>query len=348
MKTKSFICFGLNPAYQCTLKFKHFQFGEVNRAEEAINFVGGKGQNYTVACEQLQKADKITLVQFTGGSTGEYIKNFFDSQNIHHVSIETQGKTRNCTTLLDKNTGVMTELIEPSAEITAEEKKNFETAVLDMFNDPQNKIELISLCGSLPKGLDGSTYEFIVKNRPSGTFVFLDVAKNVDCLKTGNVDALKINFEEAYGLCPKDLIQNKKDIHEIGKVLMSLYPVKVVAVTDGPNKAYMFVRQERNTDTPYQTYQYTIPNIFDYLEEEEGSNNDSKSGNNNLRINPLGAGDTCSGVFTMKYIELKDFVEAYRYGLAAASASCLFTNSIAHFQRNKMEALYQADRKSVV
>jgi len=67
----------------------------------------------------------------------------------------------------------------------------------------------------------------------------------------------------------------------------------------------MFVRQERNTDTPYQTYQYTIPNIFDYLEEEEGSNNDSKSGNNNLRINPLGAGDTCSGVFTMKYIELK-------------------------------------------
>jgi len=58
--------------------------------------------------------------------------------------------------------------------------------------------------GSLPKGLDGSTYEFIVKNRPSGTFVFLDVAKNVDCLKTGNVDALKINFEEAYGLCPKE------------------------------------------------------------------------------------------------------------------------------------------------
>ena len=33
----------------------------MNRAEEAINFVGGKGQNYTVACEQLQKADKVKL-----------------------------------------------------------------------------------------------------------------------------------------------------------------------------------------------------------------------------------------------------------------------------------------------
>jgi len=337
MKTKSCICFGLNPAYQCTLKFKHFQFGEVNRAEEAINFVGGKGQNYTVACEQLKKSDNVTLVQFTGGSTGEYIKNFFDSQNIQHISIETKGKTRNCTTLLDKNTGVMTELIEPSAEITKEEKEAFETAVLEMFNDPQNNIELISLCGSLPKGLDGSTYEFIVKNSPVNTFVFLDVAKNVDCMKTGKVDALKINFEEAYNLCPKDLIQDKKDIHSIGKVLMSLYPVKVVAITDGPNKAYMFARQERNTSTPYKTYQYTIPNILNYLEEDN-----TKSDNINLRINPLGAGDTCSAVFTMKYVELKDFVQAYRFGLAAASASCLFTNSTAHFQLDKMEAIYNA------
>jgi len=336
MKTKSCICFGLNPAYQCTLKFKHFQFGEVNRAEEAINFVGGKGQNYTVACEQLKKSDNVTLVQFTGGSTGDYIKNFFDSQNIQHISIETKGKTRNCTTLLDKNTGVMTELIEPSAEISSEEKKAFETSVLEMFNDPQNNIELISLCGSLPKGLDGSTYEFIVKNSPENTFVFLDVAKSADCMKTGKVDAIKINFEEAYNLCPKDLIQDKKDIHSIGKVLMSLYPVKVVAVTDGPNKAYMFARQERNTSTPYKTYQYTIPNILDYLEDN------TKNDNANLRINPLGAGDTCSGVFTMKYVELKDFVQAYRFGLAAASASCLFTNSIAHFQLDKMEAIYNA------
>lgn len=60
------------------------------------------------------------------------------------------------------------------------------------------------------------------------------------------------------------------------------------------------------------------------------------------RINPLGAGDTCSGVFTMKYIELKDFVQAYRYGLAAASASCLFTNNIAHYQLDKMESIYNA------
>jgi len=320
-----------------SVHFPKFKLVEVNRAEEAIHFVGGKGQNYTVACEQLQKADNVTLVQFTGGSTGEYIKNFFDSQNIQHVSIETKGKTRNCTTLLDKTTGVMTELIEPSAEITTEEKQALEHAVLDMFHDPQNKIELISLCGSLPKGLDGTTYEFIVKNSPEQAFVFLDIAKNLECMNTGKVDAIKINFEEAYNLCPKGSIQDQTNIHEIGKVLMTLYPVKVVAITDGPNKAYMFARQERNTSRAYKTYQYTIPNIQDYLEEDN-----TKSDNINLRINPLGAGDTCSGVFSMKYIETKDFVTSYRYGLAAASASCLLTNSIAHFQGPKMEAIYQA------
>jgi len=40
---------------------------------------------------------------------------------------------------------------EPSAEITKEEKEAFETAVLEMFNDPQNNIELISLCGNKKK-----------------------------------------------------------------------------------------------------------------------------------------------------------------------------------------------------
>jgi len=62
----------------------------------------------------------------------------------------------------------------------------------------------------------------------------------------------------------------------------------------------MFARQERDTTKPYKTYQYTIPNILKYLEEDNSEND-----NINLRINPLGAGDTCSAVFTMKYIELK-------------------------------------------
>jgi len=68
----------------------------------------------------------------------------------------------------------------------------------------------------------------------------------------------------------------------------------------------MFARQERNTSTPYKTYQYTIPNILNYLEEDN-----TKSDNINLRINPLGAGDTCSAVFTMKYVELKVEINVY-------------------------------------
>lgn len=58
-------------------------------------------------------------------------------------------------------------------------------------------------------------------------------------------------------------------------------------------------------------------------------------------LNPLGAGDTCSGVFVMAYLQSNrtDARGAFQKGLAAASASCLMLDHTAHFDRRVMELI---------
>lgn len=57
-------------------------------------------------------------------------------------------------------------------------------------------------------------------------------------------------------------------------------------------------------------------------------------------LNPLGAGDTCSGVFFLEFLDTHDAITAYRYGLAAASASCVMIDSTSHFSKTTMKIIF--------
>jgi fructose-1-phosphate kinase PfkB-like protein len=58
----------------------------VNRAARKCNSVGGKGQNFAIACSQYGEGDKVTVFQATGGMTGQYISAYLDELNIEHVT----------------------------------------------------------------------------------------------------------------------------------------------------------------------------------------------------------------------------------------------------------------------
>lgn len=70
-----------------------------------------------------------------------------------------------------------------------------------------SRLEGIALCGefyvwikykgSLPAGVTGSTYTYIVENKKKDSIILLDACKDIDCLKTGKIDILKVNSEEA-------------------------------------------------------------------------------------------------------------------------------------------------------
>jgi fructose-1-phosphate kinase PfkB-like protein len=57
-------------------------------------------------------------------------------------------------------------------------------------------------------------------------------------------------------------------------------------------------------------------------------------------LNPLGAGDTCSGVFFLEFLDTQDAVTSFRYGLAAASASCILIDCTSHFSKFTMKIVF--------
>ncbi len=61
-------------------------------------------------------------------------------------------------------------------------------------------------------------------------------------------------------------------------------------------------------------------------------------------LNPLGAGDACSGVFLLEFLDTQDAATAYRYGLAAASASCILIDCTSHFSKSTMKMIFDQIR----
>ncbi|KAJ3371449.1 hypothetical protein GGF31_003374 [Allomyces arbusculus] len=372
---------GLNPAFQTTLHFRSFAPGQVNRAFRKTHSIGGKGQNVAISIQQLGHADKVSVLQFVGGSTGKYICDALEQKNIQQFSVPVQKPTRTCTTVLDFSTNTTTELVEPSNAIDASEKAQFFTLAQSVLSSPT--IRGIAICGTLPAGTDAACYDFVVRMKPaSGWTILLDAYKGVEStLETGLVDILKINGDEARAVVG----DTTSPIPVVGRAIAARYPIRYIALTNGPEAAYLVDGATRTV------YTYSVPTLAEMVRltdscdqlqydppaaaadcasalrmnpavaqlaklaessaclpspimaptlSRQNSFHIGPDGEQQLVLNPLGAGDTCSGVTLASYLESGDMVAAFRRGLAAASASCLVTESTSHFDRDVMVAIY--------
>jgi hypothetical protein len=126
------------------------------------------------------------------------------------------------------------------------------------------------------------------------------------------------------------------DILDAGRSLLSSYKVPIIAITDGPAVAYLFETLSSNTDI--KVTRYFLPSLKDALNDFEVSDSSSSNANSlpeatgetfqarvgsfknlsllsseserGLLLNPLGAGDTCSAIFLLEYLDTKVGLEA--------------------------------------
>ncbi|ORZ29391.1 Ribokinase-like protein [Catenaria anguillulae PL171] len=470
------LCIGVNPAFQTTLHFESFSPGKVNRAFKKTHSIGGKGQNVAIAVQQLGLADKVCVLQFSGGVTGKYICDALREKRIATFNVPVAKPTRTCTTVLDYVANGSTELIEPSSPVTPSEVDAFRDVATRLM--ASGALKGIALCGTFPAGVDGALYQFLTQHKPTeGCVLLLDAYRGVEgTLMSGKVDVVKINGEEARSLVG---VPPTTPLAAVGHEIMSRYPLGSVAITNGALSAFLFVR---TSGSSVDAFEYHLPSLESILAEANDADDPlladvppadtladvtaefiqprptatqlsdtlavpgttsqpsppspssvdltggcgsplaprprrvSRSGvaissapqpalapaprprsksplpprlnspatqalllkessaalpspiggpplvaagvaadvaaprapdvgmpRPQLVLNPLGAGDTCSGVMLAKYVEGArpgDWVDAFRYGLAAASASCLMTESTAHFEVAVMEAVY--------
>lgn len=294
MSSPRILVLGLNPAWQKTLLFPELHLGEVNRAARAFARAGGKGIHCAYAVQQ--GGGRATVAQFAGGTTGAWLCQDLDERQLAHVTVTTAAVTRVCTTLVSENPSQMTELIEPSGEITAAELATFRQTVLVRLPEFAG----VAICGTFPPGVPATLYaEVATAARQQGAVVLLDGYRNVVAALAAGVDVLKIN---------------RAELAELGGVpepaaaaanLLARYAVTWLAVTAGPATAWLFRRGV--------AWEFSLP----VLEKV---------------INPLGAGDCADGTLLLRLLaggqgravleQPEAVCAAWADALAAASASC--------------------------
>ncbi len=148
---------GLSPAWQQILVFDVFHYGEVNRAREALWCSSGKVFNGGIAAHHLG-GPSLTLAPVGGPPLGE-IDREFDQLGIPRRWVVTESATRVCTTILERPSRAITELVESGRPVSPAELDQFRRA----YAEEVNGADVAVLIGSLPQGTPSSFYRELME-----------------------------------------------------------------------------------------------------------------------------------------------------------------------------------------
>lgn len=306
---------GLNPALQKQIIFPEFKEGQVNRADSMSYIPGGKAANFAKAANK--NGTDTVIYQFSGGSAGEKYRKILDKENLKFVNQLTKVETRTCSTLISKTKHKVTEIIEPSGIITEDEAKKLLAQIIKDLPEFQG----IALCGTFPPGIKPKFYAKIAEQALKYKIpLLMDACINIESVLKESIEILKINLDELNSLT------KCKKTETAANAIFAKYNVKILAITDGPKSAHLFLRNEPLSKRQRVShYVYSIPKLKKVL-------------------NPIGAGDTVSAVLLSEYIKGSPVHEAFKTALAAGSASCMNLNN-ADFDLDIVQKLATNDIK---
>ncbi|WP_217588243.1 hexose kinase [Lentibacillus saliphilus] len=157
----------LNPSVDIRYSLDTLHVDAVNRVQDVSKTPGGKGLNVARVLKQLQ--EDVAATGYLGGELGTYIHTQLTELEIADEFVRIQGDTRNCIAVIHQ--GNQTEILEGGPNITAEEQ----TRLLEHFSQIVNATDVVTLSGSLPKGLPDDFYKAMLEiSAQAQTPVLLD------------------------------------------------------------------------------------------------------------------------------------------------------------------------------
>ncbi|WP_318615613.1 hexose kinase [Sporosarcina sp. YIM B06819] len=145
----------LNPAVDISYKLDNFILDTVNRVGDVSKTAGGKGLNVARVLHQLN--EDVAASGFLGGSLGDFIRSQMELIGIEDYFVQIGGETRNCIAVIHE--GKQTEILESGPIISQEELLAF----LEKFTGDVQQVDIVTLSGSLPKGLSTDFYSKIIE-----------------------------------------------------------------------------------------------------------------------------------------------------------------------------------------
>lgn len=274
---------GLTPAWQQILVFDSFRYGEVNRAAEVLWCASGKVFNAGLAAHHLG-GPSLTLAP-VGGPAVPQIEAEFAALGVPYRWVRTRAATRICTTLLDRATGSITELVENGRPVTSDELDAFRQA----YAEEAARADAVVLIGSLPQGTPDSYYRELLQRTPcpavldfrgEGLLSVLDLKPYV----------VKPNREELAKTFGRPL----DDDHDLLAAMRTLNDrgAQWVVITQGAAAVWV-----TSSDAMYRFQPPAIPDP----------------------VNPIASGDVMAGTIAWATGAGRPLPEAVRLGIAAAA-----------------------------
>lgn len=273
---------GLSPAWQQFLVFDSFRYGEVNRATEAHWCTAGKVTNAGNAVHHLG-GPSMTLAP-AGGAPLREMRREFDALGVPCRWIETRSATRVCTTILDRATPAITELVENGRPLTSQELDAYRAA----YAEEVARADVAILTGSLPQGTPESFYR--------------ELAEMTKCRMV--LDFRGEGLLSVLGLRPLVVKPNREELgHTVGRSLdddndlleamreLNRRGAQWVAITQGAGPVWLCCESS--------VYRLYPPPVAD-------------------PVNPIGCGDCTAAGIAWAVRDGRDMVEAVRLGIGAA------------------------------
>lgn len=173
----------LNPSVDMNYQLDDLHLDGVNRVDNISKTAGGKGLNVARVLRQL---DMDTAASgYLGGHLGDFIRTEIKKMNITDAFVSVADATRNCIAIIH-NGGKQTEVLESGPTISESEAAAFITAFKEHIKD----VDIITISGSLPKGLSADFYVELLKIAAAHEkSVLLDANGNI--MKAVLADAFK-------------------------------------------------------------------------------------------------------------------------------------------------------------
>ena len=166
------LCVNLNAAIDKTIVVNTFELGEIHRPEAVKSLAGGKGCNVARALQKFGEEPVVT--GWVGGPAGQFIENGLQQEGIKTDFVYTDFESRTCTSILDSNNQVMTEIYEKGDPVPEEKVAE----MLRRFGEIVGEYTAVTLSGSIPPGVPQDIYaQLITLAHEAGVPAFLDSSK---------------------------------------------------------------------------------------------------------------------------------------------------------------------------
>lgn len=295
----------LNAAIDKRYVVEEFKVGEVNRVKECAYVPGGKGLN--VSKPAAVAGAEVVATGFVGGHAGNYIEASLKDYHVKSAFYHLESESRSCINIWDEKNCVQTEFLEPGFTVTESEFQGF----VEEFKELVKQADVVAMSGSVPKGLDGTAYQKLVKVvKDAGKKVILDTSGKL--LEMG-IEAcptmIKPNIDEIRMLTGKEcteigeIVEAAKEIHARG--------VEVVAVSLGADGS-LAVSDEG-------VFRAIVPRID--------------------AVNTVGCGDSMIAGFALGFAEGLGIEETLRKASAISAAAAL-SEETGYFVMEDMQRLY--------